>query len=161
MIAHLFIYIDLLDFSVVLASSLYIFGCLVYFVKRNFKIERKNNVWGWKKLGLRCDFFQPRYDDPHFLSPKKFGVEKWGSMYLGLWFPSTLLQRGVIKEDIDERDQLLAPSNIGDYFISNFFLYMSKSLVKKSNMTAFFWSTLLWALCCQVVKNSQWTCHKK
>ena len=82
--------------------------------------------------------FNPDMMIPIFCLQKKFRVEKWGSMYLGLWFPSTLLQRGVIKEDIDERDQLLAPSNIGDYFISNFFLYMSKSLVKKSNMTTFF-----------------------
>ena len=36
-----------------------------------------------------------------------------------------LLKRGVIKEDIDDRDRLLAPSNIGsyhtDYFISKFY----------------------------------------
>ena len=38
-----------------------------------------------------------------------------------------LLKRGVIKEDIDDRDRLLAPSNIGsyhtDYFISNFYFH--------------------------------------
>ena len=58
-----------------------------------------------------------------------------------------LLKRGVIKEDIDDRDRLLAPSNIGDYFISNFFfLYMSKSLVKKTIHDNNLWSRMSFGL---------------